>query len=274
MKLFDCHLHSYFSADSDASIESIITVAQAQGLAGVILTDHIDYETKPNKWDFSFEERASAIAQIQKTTDFPILQGLELGYQHEVLERMETRVAAHPWDMVILSVHMLDGVSLCKAHWSAGRPADEVVSRYLEAIFASVTKFKNYDVVGHIGYVLRYAKQCSWNDVFNRMDLVDAIFDTVIADGKGIELNTSGWRQGLESPIPHEELIRRYRERGGTIVTIGSDAHRPDDVGFGFEQGAELLARCGFESASFFKRRERIEISLMKQPIGRVKLKP
>ncbi|MBR1459110.1 MAG: histidinol phosphate phosphatase, partial [Oscillospiraceae bacterium] len=82
------------------------------------------------------------------------------------------------------------------------------------------------------------------------------IFRTVIAGGKGIELNTSGYRQKYGKPFPDEALLRLYKDLGGNVLTLGSDAHRPEDVGAGIADGAALAGACGFDKVCFFIRHE------------------
>ena len=79
-------------------------------------------------------------------------------------------------------------------------------------------------------------------------DLIDPILKTLIEKGKGLECNTGGLRYGLGHPNPCEDILRRYRQLGGEILTIGSDAHSPEQVGYGFQTASRLLAACGFSA--------------------------
>jgi histidinol-phosphatase (PHP family) len=75
---------------------------------------------------------------------------------------------------------------------------------------------------------------------------VSQILSRVIADGKGIEVNTSGWRYGLGAPQPTDDVLRLYRDLGGTIVTIGSDSHNPEHLGAYLRLAQDRLRALGF----------------------------
>ena len=80
----------------------------------------------------------------------------------------------------------------------------------------------------------------------------------VIQKGKGIELNTAGFKYGLGFCHPHPDIIRRYRELGGEIITIGADAHKPEHIAYDFKKVSEILSMCGFKYYTEFKNRKPI----------------
>ena len=80
----------------------------------------------------------------------------------------------------------------------------------------------------------------------------------LIANGKGIEINTAGWKYGLPFAHPHQDVLKRYKELGGEIITVGSDAHRPEHVGYDFYKVGDLLKECGFKYYTEFKARKPI----------------
>ena len=84
---------------------------------------------------------------------------------------------------------------------------------------------------------------------------LEAILDLLIEKGKGLEVNSSGYRYGLDSPHPNLAILKRYREKGGRIVTLGSDAHQTDQLGAGLAEAAELLREAGFSEYAVFRER-------------------
>ena len=86
------------------------------------------------------------------------------------------------------------------------------------------------------------------------MDVIDAILKLAIEKGKGIELNTSYHRYGLADSTPSHMILKRYRELGGLIVTIGSDSHDAAQVGAYIEEGKQVLRACGFSSFCTFEK--------------------
>jgi len=87
---------------------------------------------------------------------------------------------------------------------------------------------------------------------------IDEILKKVIAMGKGIELNTAGWKYGLAFCHPHPEILCRYKELGGEIITVGSDAHKPEHVAYDFQKAADVLKACGFKYYTEFQDRKPI----------------
>ena len=114
-----------------------------------------------------------------------------------------------------------------------------------------------FDSYGHLDYVVRYGPARNLNYSYEAyQDLIDPILKTLIEKGKGLECNTGGLRYGLGHPNPCEDILRRYRQLGGEILTIGSDAHSPEQVGYGFQTASRLLAACGFRYYTVFHRRK------------------
>ena len=115
-----------------------------------------------------------------------------------------------------------------------------------------------FDTLGHLTYPLRYIEgEYGIKPEMHRFDdIIREIFCTVIQNGRAIEINTSGYRQKYSKPFPEEKYLRLYRELGGELITIGSDAHRLSDIGAGIDQGEELLRSCGFRYLTLFKGRK------------------
>ena len=84
----------------------------------------------------------------------------------------------------------------------------------------------------------------------------------LIRHEKCLEVNTAGLKYGLGHPNPEESVLRRYRELGGTLITIGSDAHRPEHIAYDFEKAEDILRSLGFQSYTIFRQRKPVQISL------------
>jgi len=105
--------------------------------------------------------------------------------------------------------------------------------------------FDNFDILGHIDLIRRYGcyddKTLKLDDFKDR---VDAILKALVEKGKGLEVNTSGFRYNLDSPMPDYEIIKRYRELKGEIICTSSDAHK------------ELVKNAGFKYTAHFENRK------------------
>lgn len=233
--------------------------AQQRGLVGITLTDHMEFDYPNPAFSFIFDpvERARAIDQVQQkiSNSFKILKGVELGFQPHALEKMLSMIGLHVWDFVILSAHVVDGYDLCRPYFVQSKTKEQAYTRYLETVLASVTTFKNYDIVGHLGYICRYAPYQDRSMPLSEYPNIEKILKTVIADGKGIEVNTSGLRTDLGYTLPTIDVLKRYKELGGTIITLGSDAHTAVNVGQDLDVGKTLIKELGFSSMYHFENR-------------------
>ena len=114
----------------------------------------------------------------------------------------------------------------------------------------ALARWGRFQVLGHLTLPLRYINEHHGEHMtFRRhMDRVEEIFRTIIPQGVGIECNTN---RGNE-PLPGEEILRLYRSLGGEIITLGSDAHRPQHIACAMEERQELLKACGFAAFCTF----------------------
>lgn len=264
----DCHTHCNFSDDSRMLPEDGVKRAIELGLHGITFTDHIDFDYPNPAYTFHFDpaKRLATLTALQHDVGntIKILNGVEIGIQPHVIEKSNDFIANGNFDFVINSVHAIDGSSLCsQGTFFAGKTKKQAYDRYLTAIYDCITQFTNFDIVGHIGYIRRYGPYPDNSLRYHEYaDIIDAILKKVITDGKGIEINTSGYAYHLGSPIPDIDIIRRYKELGGEIITMGSDSHTADHIGNYFEEAIAILQQAGFSQVAYFVQRKPIFVPL------------
>ena len=113
------------------------------------------------------------------------------------------------------------------------------------------------DTYGHLDYIVRYGpNQNRFYSYEKYQDILEAILKKLIEKNVGLEVNTGGYHYGLGEPNPCTAIIRRYKELGGEIITIGADAHAPEKIGYDFDRAAQVLKECGFEYYTVFKERK------------------
>jgi histidinol-phosphatase (PHP family) len=128
---------------------------------------------------------------------------------------------------------------------------------YFESILENLSEFSEMDAYGHLDYVVRYGPNQNREYSYGRyQDILDEILKTLIRRQVGLEINTGGYHYGLGEPNPCINIIKRYRQLGGEILTIGADAHSPDKIGYGFDLAAEVLKECGFSYYTVFRNRK------------------
>ena len=95
-------------------------------------------------------------------------------------------------------------------------------------------------------------------------EITDEIFKVLVANGKALEINTSGLRQPIGKTMPTENYVRRFKELGGEFLTLGSDAHFTQHVGAGIDEGYAIAERCGFEYVTYFENRKPVKVKIEK----------
>ena len=138
-----------------------------------------------------------------------------------------------------------------------GKEEDAAYRGYFESILENLAVFDCFDVYGHIDYIVRYGpNQNQFYSYGKFADVIDEILRVLIQKGKGIEINTAGFKYGLGHPHPTEQILKRYRELGGEIITVGADAHKAEHVAFAFEKVPALLTEAGFRYYTVFRQRK------------------
>ncbi len=256
--MFDYHMHSYFSADCSVSMENMVLAAITKGLTEICFTEHIDYEY-PDKdfvFEFDLDEYDQMINELQQryAGQIRIKKGIELGVQPHLLHRYEKLMNEENFDFAICSMHTTDNKGLHSGDLFKDRTIDEAYEIYYEELLDCVRNFKQFSVLGHLDLVKRYT--IDQQSEANFHEIITEIFKEIIPAGKGIELNTSGVRYGLPSGMPSDDILKLYKQCGGEIITIGSDAHRESELGFDIRKSLELLDAIGFKYIATFDQQE------------------
>ena len=259
--LWDTHMHSQFSGDSHTPQEDMIAAARQKNLKGICFTDHldIDYPDEPETFLLDLPNYVSSVDAMQEKYKevLPVRLGIELGLQPHLACIHADILSQYPFDFVIGSSHVMHGVDpYYPAYWE-NHTEEEGYQEYFESILENIAVFDGFDVYGHIDYVVRYGPNKNASYSYQKYaDIIDEILKALIIKGKGIEINTGGFKYGLGHPNPTEDIIKRYHELGGEIITIGADAHQPEHVAFDFEEVPSILKDAGFTHYTVFRKRK------------------
>lgn len=256
----DYHTHSDFSGDSQAPMEFMVRRAIELGLAELVFTDHVDYDyADPVFADIDFDEYLRTFQHFKEKyrKDINLVMGVEIGFQPHVESRIEELLLGRDFDFVIYSTHMADRMDFYTGDFFNGKERNVAYHRYFENVLQSLHKPDNYNVYGHLDFIVRYGNYDSRVLHYHEhAEIIDQILRQIICTGRGIEINTSGYRYGLQQMHPQDEIIRRYRKLGGEIITIGSDAHRPGDLCADFNAAYTLLRDTGFKYINAYEQRK------------------
>ncbi|WP_342505559.1 histidinol-phosphatase HisJ family protein [Sporosarcina sp. FSL K6-2383] len=252
--MFDYHVHSSFSADCPVPMEEMIEAAIQKGLTKICFTEHIDYDYPYEDFIFDFDKQqyTQKIKDMQQQYEgrIRIQKGVEIGVQPHILDQYKVLMDKETFDFIICSMHTVEKKGLHFGEFFENKTLEESYGIYYGELLYCVQNYKQFNILGHADLVKRYTKQHCDNPFH---DELREIFKVIIPEGKGIELNTSGVRYGLSNGMPSDDILKLYKQSGGEIITLGSDAHKPDDIAFQFRESLQLLQSVGFDYITTFE---------------------
>lgn len=256
----DYHTHSSFSFDSEAPMENMIIYAISKGLNEIAFTDHVDFDKRyPPLTDYN--EYIPVIMYLrEKYKDrIHIVFGVEIGLENQWEDRINSFSKEFPFDFIIGSSHATQTYDLYydQKKYFGSRTKEKAYGTYFEEVLKNVIACDDFNVYGHLDFVSRYGlyKDNSL-DYKDYSDIIDNVLKALIIRNKGIELNTSGFRYGIDSTYPSLTILKRYKELGGEIITCGSDSHSVAGVGAYIDYGYELIKAAGFDYITVFREQQ------------------
>lgn len=246
----DYHLHCEYSDDSNEPMENQIQQAIALGLDEMCFTDHVDYGIKRD-WDdpagiiirhaiehgkevdlvlanVNYPKYFKALKMYQKkyAPSISIKKGLEFGIQSITVDAFEKLYALYQdeLDFVLFSMHQVNNLEFWTQDFQKGKTQKEYNDEYYKEIYQTMQMFHHYSCLAHLDLLARYDE----NGIYpfeKEKDIIAEILKYAIQDGKGIEINTSSWKYGLKDTQPSRAILKLYKDLGGKIITVGSDAH-------------------------------------------------
>jgi len=269
--IIDYHVHESHSRDAPtATIPSLVAAAEARGVEELAFTTHLILEgqdmylgVQPDELDGYFR----LIEEAQLDTDVRLRAGLEVDYFRFQERRIETIIDEHPLDYVLGSTHYINGVDIGSRvearGFFEGRPladaADEYFTVWREAVESGL-----FDAMAHPDYWRKFlhtarAEPAAWSEYGSVV--ADAI-ESLVQCGVGVEVNTSATRHGLGGFYPVREFMEAAHAASVRRVTLGSDTHSPEVLGYMIPEAAKMLQQIGFTSVSSFRGREAASIPL------------
>jgi histidinol-phosphatase (PHP family) len=264
MIIADYHVHSHFSSDSKATMDEMIEKAITLGMNKICFTDHMDYDFPPESglpFVFNPDEYFKELQEKKEKykDQIKVLKGIELGLQPYLSERYSNLLKAYDFDFAIGSSHLVNKIDPYQSKYWEDKTEEEGIYSYFQCIIENVKSNVDFHVYGHLDYVVRYAPNKNQNYSYKKYaDIIDEMLKTIIHSGKGIEINTSGFKYGLGFAHPQTDLIERYKELGGELITIGSDGHKPEHLGYDFPKAEQLLLSIGFKYYATFENKKPI----------------
>ena len=267
---YDYHIHTNNSHDSEAIMEEYILKAIDMELEELCITDHyeiysdiIGSKGQTINMEKYYEEFCNMKNKYQDKINLKF--GIEIGLRPGLKDHIKELLNKYDFDFIIGSSHRVNKVSV-GANAKKFFGDDDVnigYSKYLEEVYENILMFDEFDVYGHIDYIVRYGDtEDKYLHYEKHKELIDKILKELIKRGKGIEVNTSGFKYGLGFPHPNYEILKKYKEFGGEILTVGSDAHSVKYLYSNFNEIEEKLREIGFKNITSFTKRKAKPISI------------
>lgn len=276
MKLIDCHTHTQFSVDSEADLGMCAERADRLGLVAYAVTDHCECNSwypaehysdgddmhDSYRYKDCFLDSVAAVTALKEKYNgkLNLICGVEMGQPQAAPEAAAFINADERVDFIIGSLHQIRGEKDFYYIDYIDLGTDKIYD-LLERYFTELNEMcrtNSFDVLGHLTYCLRYMKQRHGIEPdISRFDgIIADSFRTLAQNGKGIEINTSGLRQGFGETFPNLKYTKLFREMGGEIISVGSDAHTAEDIGKNVRDGIEIAKAAGFTRIAYFKKRQ------------------
>ena len=252
--MFDYHMHSRVSFDGKSDALDMALAAKERGLEEICFTDHIDHEINVEKEIMVFDQQV--YNETYNNLEVPGLKirrgveyGLKIGNRQQLLEDLKR----YPFDFVLGSVHFVKEEDVYLEPYWVGKSLQEAYREFMEETLICVQEHEDFDVLGHLTFICKgrgnpYKELLYYKD---HREIVDEILRELARKGKGMEINTSGVDR-CGGFLPTADFFRRFKELGGEIVTIGSDAHNAERVGQYAGEACEIMKEifgyvCTFE---------------------------
>lgn len=255
----DYHIHSSFSGDCNTPIENIIKKAIELNLKEIAITDHIDYDYKNIRNDFSIDldkyfKTLNNYKKIYKDI-ISIKIGVEIGLFKEVLSKYKEDIKNNEFDFIIGSIHSMNNMDdLYDGSYFENKTQKQAYINYYQHLLEIINIYDDFSVLGHLDIIRRYG---GYNTPLSNMDfknIIEEILKTLISKNKGIELNTSGYRYNLGDFSPCKDVFKMYKDLNGKIITLGSDSHNPNQLSYEFKSSIDYLKSIGFNTLTKFEK--------------------
>lgn len=252
--MFDFHMHTIVSFDGTEEPIAMVRAAEAAGLQEICFTDHVDYDPLAAEQTMNFDTQAYNDAYDGLESDKVLIRrGMEFGLELDNQQQFKKDLSRRPFDFVLGSVHFVDNYDVYFPEFWAGKTLLQAEQRYLEHTLHCVQAHTDFDVLAHLTYLAK-ARSNPQNrplELKTHREVIDAILQELVRKGKGLEVNTSG-KDKCGVFLPEREYLLRFKELGGRIVTVGSDAHQAVRVGQYSREACQMLKEifgyvCTFE---------------------------
>lgn len=249
----DCHVHSDYTDKSNDSLESYVAVAKAKGIDELTITELVEIIDGAPPFAFPFYKLK--VKRTGENLGFKLNLGLELGLQPDIKDKIVRPATSIGLDYVVASTNVIEKQEISKIDYFDGKNKDDVYKKYYEHVLNNINEYMKYfdaysklDQIAILGGEKRV-------DYKRYGEIIDAILETLVKNDKGLEVFT-GLNYGGVLPSPYPTILRRYKELGGKIITLGSGSVKSDTLCIDYDNALDIIESIGFDEVATYHRRE------------------
>ncbi len=268
IKIIDLHTHTDSSQDGNHPVDLMAQTAADNGIEAVAFTDHCEVDVFfSSGFDKRVERSHKEVSRAKKDFEgkIEILRGIELAEAHYDTALSEKILADHDYDVVIGSLHNLRNMpDFYDFETFDGLDTVALMNEYFDELL-NLLQWGNFDILAHITYPFRYIfNHCGYVEDINKYkNKVDEILKLCAEKDKALEINMGGLKYPINLPSPNIDTVKRYKELGGKLISVGSDSHYAERIGFGIPNAYEMAREAGFKSIAKFNNRKIIEFPIV-----------
>ncbi len=265
--MFDTHTHTNNSPDSKQTIDELCISSIEKGISAISVTDHVNMENFEETNTFNRIKQSLDdvnYAKVEYKGNLEIYKGVEIsGYYHSPFDT-EKFLKSFDFDVIIGSVHFAEYKSIDTFYSAVDFSLydKDYINSFLSEYFKNLkmtAENMDFDILAHLTCPLRYinGKYKKEISLEGFDDTINEIIYIITERNISLEVNTSGIFGDYGKYFPDESIIKKYYDMGGRSISIGSDAHCPQNVGIGFKEAKAMLKEIGFENYCYYTKRER-----------------
>lgn len=278
--MIDYHIHTNHSVDAGGAVLEYCERAQQLGLKEICFTNHCELDTLRDDNLIQFDNNRQPLTrqglmkmqtevlkakELYKGLGLNIKFGLEVGYYDGIESCLKEISEGIDFDFVLGSIHCLDHICIDSSRegqrYFSQHPVEDLLSNYYRAIEKLIAS-ELFDSIGHLDVYKKYGLGFYGQAITTfPEEYLKKIFRMMREKEICLEINTAGFRL-LNEFYPSPSLMKYARKQGVTMITIGSDCHKVDDLGKGIEEGLEYAKSFGFDAVYGFTKRKPIKIKI------------
>ncbi|MEM2083779.1 MAG: histidinol-phosphatase [Nitrososphaerota archaeon] len=260
----DYHVHTEYTWDAKGNVEDYCKIAEHKGIEEIVFTNHfIPFLLNVPKGSITkdgIEKHFKEIEEARKKYNLKIKIGLEIDYNIAYEKIIENILNEYQFDFILGSIHFIDGIDIIgnqSSMFFKDKNMNEAYERYFSEL-KKIVKSGLIDVLAHPDYIRRSAIKYYGEDFIfeDNKNIIEELLDLMIKNDVGLEINTSGYRHGLNDSFPKLEFLKFCFKKGLRKITIGSDAHSPEYLTIFLEKGIEKIKNVGYNEICIFNKRK------------------